>query len=300
MSGYAIYIKRDSYGRTKERVKKIVKFLFIYWSWVITFLIIGFCVKEPMPNLAEFMKNLVGIDTAVFEYGTGYICVGMAWYVSFYIIVMLMLPLLLVYTKKGFLIDTIGMIGVCIILSELFYRSPLLKGNVTGAVGVKFFAYIPVFLIGYYCSAYNVFDEFLGKWKEKGTKQLQILLAIIVIILVIWMRTKFPIYYRKLFLDVVYAPLFIFVLLLVGNQIGNTPFIGYLEKLLKTTGKISMHLWFAQGIFFTPLRKLQFIVYWPGKSYLIFIWTFGLLFVICYAVSKVTGKALDNISKLIR
>lgn len=52
--------------------------LFGFPGWVITSLIIGFCVKEPMPNLAEFMKNLVGIDTAVFEYGTGYICVGMA------------------------------------------------------------------------------------------------------------------------------------------------------------------------------------------------------------------------------
>lgn len=30
LSGYAIYMKRDSYGRTKERVKKIVKVLFIY------------------------------------------------------------------------------------------------------------------------------------------------------------------------------------------------------------------------------------------------------------------------------
>lgn len=47
-----------------------------------------------------------------------------------------------------------------------------------------------------------------------------------------------------------------------------------------------------------PMPNLA--VYWPGKSYLIFIWTFGLLFVICYAVSKVTGKALDNISKLIK
>ena len=38
-----------------------------------------------------------------------------------------------------------------------------------------------------------------------------------------------------------------------------------------------------------PMPNLA--VYWPGKSYLIFI---------CYAVSKVTGKALDNISKLIK
>lgn len=87
LSGYSFGI--NGAGSFRERIKKCFILLQNYWIIVILFAGTGLLFQEPMPTLKMFFYNLFGIHAL--PNGT-WICVTFAWYISFYILTILLLP----------------------------------------------------------------------------------------------------------------------------------------------------------------------------------------------------------------
>ena len=293
ITGYAIYINRAKYANLKYRLKIISKFLLNYWIFAFGFIIIGFLINENLPNINYFIANLFGLATGVFEYKTSYICVTMAWYVSFYIFIMLILPLLLVHTNKGFLVDTFLMSFVFMIIYYISLKIGLFNIPIIGSLIRSIVIHAKTILIGYYISQYNIFDIINNSLKINCL--LKIILGMILCILIFLLRALALV--ADLHLDYIYATFFIFGILLIYKEFIKYNKFTFIEKIILSMGRESLNLWFIHSIFFTPERKLQFIAYWPKNSIFILIWVVLLLLPLCKIITKIQQFIWYKINK---
>lgn len=86
-TGYVFFSKPNFYDTWNKRFKRLFKFLISYWILCILFCLYGYCINEPLPTIANFIKNLFGITTG------GNIQVTYAWYVYFYIEIIILYPI---------------------------------------------------------------------------------------------------------------------------------------------------------------------------------------------------------------
>ena len=287
ITGYAIYVNSDKYIFLKDRLFRILRFLFNYWVFAFGFIVIGFIIGEPLPDIEHFIFNLFGYDTGVFDYGKGYMCVTMAWYVKFYISAMLILPIFLIHTHKSFIVDIlIAVLSFRVLLFAFDYTS-LVSSFIINQTIDTFIEYMPVLLVGYYVAEYKIFERVNNFLSYK--KIIKIFLAIFVCCLVAYARVNI-VYFKGFFLDIFYAPIFIFGLIIIYNECAKISYFKQVEQLLILIGSQSLNLWFIHGLFFTPHRTLQGIAYWPKLSILILVWVFVLLLPVCVLISKSQNK----------
>lgn len=293
ITGYAIYINRNKYSSLKYRIIRIVRFLLNYWIFAFGFIILGYLINERLPDVIHFIYNLFGVATCVFEYGEGYTCVTMAWYVSFYISIMIILPITLINTNKGFIIDTFLMSFILTILYYIFCKASITSIPIIGGILDNILIYIKYILIGYYVAQYKVFNTINDLLKMKGL--LKIFLGIIMCMLIFILRVKAPNFY----LDHIYVTVFIFSIILIYKECIKYKVATWIEKIILLISTESLNIWFIHSIFFTPERKLQFIAYWPKNSILIILWTILLMLPVCKIITKIQERIWNKISKLI-
>lgn len=92
ISGYALWIKQDSFRTYRQCGRRLLKFLCIYWSVVVLFLLTGFLNNDTLPSPTNLLLNLFGLRLGP---ASGWINVTHAWYVSYYIIFILACPLII-------------------------------------------------------------------------------------------------------------------------------------------------------------------------------------------------------------
>ena len=293
ITGYAIYINRCKYVSLKYRVMKIIKLLLNYWIFAFGFIIVGYLMNERLPDLIHFIHNLFGGSTAVFEYGKGYICVTMAWYVSFYISIMLILPILLIHTNKGFFVDAFLMSIIFPVMYYIFNITSMSSIPIIGGLLSNILIYGKCVLIGYYIAQYKVFEIINDLLKINSL--LKVVLAIIICISIFIMRTEIP----SLHLDYIYAAVFVFAIILMYKECIKYKVFTWIEKVILLISTESLNIWFIHSIFFTPERKLQFIAYWLKNSVLIVLWTILLILPICKIITKIQDRIWNKIYKLI-
>lgn len=192
ITGYAIYINKDKYTIFRYRIKKIIRFLLSYWIFAFGFIVLGYLINENLPNITHFIANLLGLSTSVFEYGQGYICVTMAWYVSFYIFIMLILPVLLIHTHKGFILDTFIMTFIFNVFRYIFVHTFISGIPIIGKTLSNILVYAPAVLIGYYVAEYKIFNNINNLLRINSLSK--IVLSVILCILIFILRVKKHIY----------------------------------------------------------------------------------------------------------
>ena len=89
VTGYAFFVQKVKFKESRERAKKIEKFLISYWIIYAIELLLGLLAKEPIPPVGIVIQNLFGFSSNVYGYGTGYVSSCFAWYVYFYIVLMI-------------------------------------------------------------------------------------------------------------------------------------------------------------------------------------------------------------------
>lgn len=283
-----MFVREEDYNNLTFRIKKIISFLQNYWVVYFIFLMIGVIFKEPLPSAKLVIFQLFGVRTA-----TGYdwkyfstIHPVFAWYVSFYCLFLLVFPLLKKLAGRTFVIDNIVyflVLNVLYILMKdyIWVNMPLEidcildRFTVWGGVG----------MVGYLFAKYNFFEKIDKKVKSvvKGIPLLMLCILIIGIMIVTRYKIGVTIVKDTLMSwDLVYTPILIYTFIVVLKSLNNK----YLEKVLESLSYHSTNMWFLHGMFFTPMKKLQYIVYFPKNPLLILCLALLLMFTFSMILEK--------------
>ncbi|MBE6725533.1 MAG: acyltransferase [Ruminococcaceae bacterium] len=228
------------------------------------------------------------------------------WYVAFYALSMLLLPLVARMPSKHFHID--------LLLSLLVF--PFLMKLLLHAVGIlslramlqNLMTWFPVTLVGLITARYGLFERMdhavrkIPVWSKKGARIMLLLLAVLVIPMgrtvadhVTLLFPPLP-YIGKspsidISLDSVYSPLFLFALSSLLGEWGS----GIPRRVLEGIGKLSPLMWFLSCGFFNNCKTIfQPLLYAPRNPVLVTLW--GLL--LCYAAAFLLDFGLSRLIRL--
>ena len=297
ISGYAFFVKRSDYLPFKPRIEKMFRFLLKYWVICIFFISVGFSVSEPLPKLSVFIANCFGIATMVFDYGNGSVNVCMAWYVAFYISVLFLLPLLILSTKKSFIVDSIIYLLVfrlILFADQKIDPTSVLPGFAAiHGLFIDFCHYAPIVAVGYFSAQYDIHTKVARRIKGP-IFGIALSMAIFAAVALARYRVKEVF---QINLDAAYSPLTVISLTVFYGSI-RTPSL--LKKAIEIVGTQSMNIWLIHGIFFLPYRKIQWLAYWPGNSVLIFFWVLLLTTATAVLISTVQNRLDSSVMRLSR
>lgn len=93
-----------------------------YWIIYAIELLLGFLAKEPIPPVEIVLQNLLVFSSKVYEYGTGYVSSCFAWYVYFYILLMVTYPIVTKELKIGFWRSTLIPIIVAVAANSVLAK----------------------------------------------------------------------------------------------------------------------------------------------------------------------------------
>lgn len=266
LTGYGMFYSYKKGNAFAVSVKKAGKFLLKYWLLIFTFFIpVQLLCGRTYFDPSKWYQELLGIYTSI---------VGFAWYVRFYLLTMLTLPLLKKLIGKNPFISiaacTLPFTLVCVLLRIL---STHIVFHNAGAIAEEYFRYISVVLLGYCFAKYALYDKIDSLLTKFRLNRPWLYIAGVLLIFVLRVKilpaesTFIPT------LDLFYVPVFIFFTVKLLNVFNLAP----ISRCLETVGQNSMNLWFLQSIFFFQTKALQWIVYLPKFSVLILLWNIALL-----------------------
>lgn len=275
VTGYAFFVQKEKFQSIKERFRKIAKLLLYYWIIYAIELLLGLLVKEPIPPLKVMFQNLFGFSSKVYEYGTGYVSSCFAWYVYFYVLLMITYPILTKKFKIGFWSSTLIPIIVAVVANSVLAKIQTLP-IITPLLN-DYFEYMPVVAVGYQMARFDVIGNLVKAIERKCNDVLVFAVSGILFCFCFVLKVKI----NKIFgvnVDVLCVPILVFLIeCLRQTEVIKKANVSGVEKIVGTLAKESMNIWFLHAIFFTPYRSYQFIAVWPRLSILIIIWVIILL-----------------------
>ena len=300
-TGYAIFVNHKQYAKWSGRLHKMLKFLLQYWVVMVLFLIAGVLLKEPLPTFQIFILQCFGIHTATGFAWSSYAGIhpGFAWYVTFYLLFLLLSPLLCKLSKVNFWLDFIIYAVFFYGIHYIFVERELLPLR-SGVIEIisSFAIWGFIGMTGYLFAKYQMFsktDLLIRRFMKSGGVPVGISIAVVVSVFIC--RHYAGTYLgRSASLDVLWTPVMIYALITIINYIHSRVF----EKGLFVIAKYSMNIWFLQGIFFTPNRTLQWLAYWPKYPVLIFIWTLILMLFCAIPVSRLQSFLMKKGKQAVR
>lgn len=284
--GYGFFEVSSKWDDRKYRVKKTVTFLGDYWVYCALFWGIGLLVGEVLPDILMGVLSFWGVAN---EIGIP-MCVPFAWYVGFYLVCILLYPVIRRILKQGIVISSIITIVTWVSLKALYSFVASADGiNVFVSNFFRRFPTIFIVLAGYIFAKYKIFEK-IKSIRKIGVQAL-IIIGYVSIILVIklWLSTL-----MEDLLGLIYAIGIIFISLFIN--IKNIPALG---KCLKILGKYSMGMWFVSGIFYLPSGRLQKIAFLGGgqSPVLILLWVCIISFLSSFLITNACNKVAKLVAK---
>lgn len=272
-TGYSMFVQKERYSTFSLCLLRAIRFLKQYWLIYICFLIVGVILKEPLPDLRILVLQLFGIHTATgfdWSYNTT-IHPVFAWYVSFYLIFLMLNPLLVRISKWNFTVDSIiYFFGLNLIYVFLLKQPYFNIPSDVMAIVNRFATWGSIGMFGYVFAKYDIFiciDRSLRKVLNDIWLIIFCCTAIALIVIIRWKTGPFIKYTFSL--DFIYTPILIYAIITLLNYIKITS----VEKILNILQRNSTNMWFLHGIFFTPDFSLQWLAYFPKVPVLILPWT---------------------------
>lgn len=267
-------------------LRKISDVLVSYWIIYVPFWALSIGLGCHVFSYKDILHELFGLYNSVMCF---------CWYIYFYCIIMLLLPILTRPLNRGIWADLLVLLVLPAAVMEYWVNQE--PYWLVEAVLYNFISWLPCVFSGYLFARHDVFarvfDPRLGKlsgWKKaavllvtgwigfRGRYLVQDLQLGYLTILGGRYRLQFP-------LDILYAPLFVYGF---GNLLqyvkGKLPF-----TLLEKIGEKSMLMWFIHCIFFNVCKAYtQPILYFPKNPVLVLL--NGLL--ICYVLACLVNPVL--------
>lgn len=220
------------------------------------------------------------------------------WYVSFYCITMLLLPIIVKYIiSRNIYWDIFFALFVIPISFDVLYNLSqfVLSVNHPLVKLLNNMDWLPAILLGYIFAQYGVFS-FFDRFGVLRHRVLGILFCLIIVFVIPFGRLVLPYiaipipFIHKSFtirLDFLYASFFIYATVNLCKLVH----IQWTSKLLAQIGNYSLLMWFLSCIFFNTSKEVtQPILYWPKNPILVTIWgTF-----LCYIAAFVLDIAIKK------
>lgn len=289
LTGYFyVFAKKKSIGYS---LKKSTDVWLTYFVFFLLLLIPAAALGCWDASVKSFFLEAFGVHTSVMIF---------CWYVIFYIISILLLPLYHLAAKRHILIAVL--LGLALPMAirypvQEFVRIP--GEDITGIVN-DFLKWFPCIAAGYIAGRYGLFEKVFVPLFSRGirSKILRALICVILMLIAFMGRYFLPdvsfnisVFTIGFGMDFIYAPMFIFGL------VGIVYLIPFRKIFLPLAiiGKYSLGMWFVHCIFFNMCKEYtQPILYFPKNPVLVVLW--GLL--ICLAVSAAVTEALRPLLKL--
>lgn len=294
LSGYFYFHnKNKSY---QYSFRKITDILIKYWIVFFIFAIIAVITVHYIYTPISFIQEMFALYMPTMPF---------CWYVSFYCLFMLLLPLFAKLPSQNVHFDFFTSIVLFPVITDVIdcIVKKYIGNDIIIELTSNLFFWFPMVLLGYIFAKYKLFDRMeYNTSKIIHSKKATIILQIIGALCAPMGRyvlpyfsfnvVAVPIIHKSInfsvSMDVVYTPIFIFYVVNLCRNIKLT----YTKLILKQIGKHSLLMWFVSCIFFNNSKTVfQHILYWPRNSCLVLIW--GLL--ICYIVSAILNLGLNII-----
>lgn len=268
-SGFIIAKLKQNYIHYKQNFIRGLKFLIGYWLVCLFFIVLSLTpFFYDIPDLKTLLLNLIGIDLSA---RANYMNVAHAWYVLYYITLLLLAPTLIcIYSRTNLIQD----IALYLLLVLVIPMLPL---------SIKSFLWpLSASIMGYMTFKYSLFVKCKNKLTKYINKPVCILLAAAFIFITFAMRHFLSQYNAWWRFDGIYSFLFIFSILLIIELIPSI-----LKETLIFIGSIGMYLWFTHSIFAIGPTELKQILYVPYIPILIVAWGVLLCLIPSLAFNKI-------------
>lgn len=283
ITGYGLCFSFKKGCVFKNSIKKTAIFLAEFWIMLFTFFLpIEYLFGTPNFTPAKILEEMFGLSVTL---------VSFAWYVRFYILAMLTLPLMRKILDKS----VGGTILLIVLYSAACVATRMVSAKIdfgmTYVVIEEYFRYMPIVMLGYMTANYKLFeraDEKLAHIKLANTP-FAVLLCAAVILLRVKVFGKTYLYLPSA--DIFLCPIFMYALIKIINKIKCTRLLNFLSVI----GANSMNLWFLQAVFYgNTAAKLQWIAYIPKFSVLVVIWSVLCLLPISMLYNLIFKKLFNN------
>lgn len=153
-SGYAMSENTKAYDLISKRIRRLFQFLFSYWCICALFIVYALIFKEKLPTLNLFILNVFGLYVGPGET----VNVVYAWYVSFYISIVLLFPCLCKLFKEKSPFINIARMFILIIISSLYFNK--LPPFIFSEVIHSLITYSGCWMMGFLFSKHQLFNFF--------------------------------------------------------------------------------------------------------------------------------------------
>lgn len=281
ITGYGMYFSYKKGNIFRKTVKKGVAFLVSYWLIIFAIIVpISLALGKTDLNVRNFLLNMFGIENDF---------VAFAWYVRFYLAVLITLPFF-----YKLMTDSAPVTSVCFAVFP-----PILRAFV-GKIGTdslflgkliylctEYLEWLPCVLSGLCFAKYGFFDKIDRAVKRLGSFKPLCLFAALVILF--YMRAyRHTLLFGNLSPDFLYAPLFIYIALSICGMLPR-----FLSEFLAFMGGHSMNIWFLHSVFFFRTSELMKYAYAPRVSLFIVAWVIALTLPVSYALKYVSSFLLS-------
>lgn len=273
---YYVY-QRQNYNisyfyRLKYSFRKITNILVDYWSILFLFYIpIMFLFNVFNFTFKEIILNMFAINTSIIK---------VAWYVRFYLELMLSLPIIFLVLKKCNLFSKWIFLLTIIILHYVSFNLNILYLE-------EYFNYLMIVIFAYILEEKKV-NEYLAFYFIDH-KVLSIFTFFSIFVLRGLMKSV-----HLINTDMLFVPFYVAVVNSTYKYIKNN-----ISIIISFLGKYSLELWFLHAIFFVGSESLQKICYWPKLDILILVWSFCILIPFAVLYNSLTSKICKVLDSLI-
>lgn len=266
-----------AYSKSSHRdlgysVHKAVSMLKKYW-------IILFFICIPVAALCGEKKiDAKGLLNSLFATSDENICF-FAWYVHFYVLAILTLPLIYYVSRKSTGIKII-ILGILLVISSV--------NHIVGVSGIieEYFYWMPLILVGDICGKSEKYAT-LYKWlcSQSAFFKVMVLLS-----LMLCKAVRAGVAGANL--DIIYVPLIILIII----SLLNSKKVSFLEFM----GHYSMLIWFLHGFFYSPYTKEKFqrVMFISQNLWVSFFWFLALsigMAVVYDTIGKVVSTVLRKL-----
>ena len=279
-------------------LRKITDLLISHSAVCLALMIPALALGVFHPTPAAVATELIGMGTEVMRF---------SWYVSFYCLSMLLLPVL-VKLSAG---NPGGDLLIMLVLPAVAANTVIaaiqehLPGNLTMLTGIlsSVWEWFPVVISGYLSAKYRLFETYLDEVSARfssGWGKVCFWLCLCAVGFA--GRLALPRFALgsiqpsgrwvelELLMDVLYAPLFVYGLARLLQQMKYPRFLGVLGNL----GRQSLYMWFFHAVFFNCLREYtQPLIYAPKNPVLVIL----LSLAVCYVLAVASEKMIDPLLK---
>lgn len=291
MTGYFYYFcKTKTY---KYSLKKITDFLLTYWIVFLVFALISVFVAGYHYDISTLVFEAIGLirPTMIF-----------CWYVYFYLIAMLMLPLISKFMGKHTIIDLL--IALLVVPHPINVLANYISDPVFFEMFKSISSWMPVVLVGYIFAEHRLYERIDSKLSKVLKSNFSIVVITVAgLILIPFMRSIEP--SSKVFFsylpgivinhDVIYVPLFVYCIIKLSRIIT----FKYVRMPVIKIGEQSLLMWFVSCIFFNCCKEIfQPIIYFPKNPVLVTIWGLILTYLMAVAFDFVIKKIVAAKNKV--